>query len=294
MSDEQESQSGEEAGPLCGERLAAAREELQISLVEIAKELHLDEQKVQALEADDFAPLGAPVFAKGHLKKYAQLVKVDVDDILMGYHQLTRSEGLPPVVSDRKAPKIAASPTPWVASAVVILIIVAVAAWFFLLRPAPGDEESLPPAQAEPEIVDESSAANDTADTGLDDAADLIEPRPESAAEPIGESSEQIEQAVAPAAAAPIAVPAAVATGQLALNLNFIGDCWTEITDGNGRRLFFDLGRAGRTVSVAGAAPLSVLLGNADNVRLELNGSDYPISDADRRGQTARFTLAAP
>ncbi|MDJ0918948.1 MAG: DUF4115 domain-containing protein [Woeseiaceae bacterium] len=298
MSDEQDSQSEEGAGPRCGERLAAAREELQISLVEIAKELHLDEQKVQALEANDFAPLGAPVFAKGHLKKYAQLVKVDIDDILMDYHQLTRSEGLPPVVSDRKAPKVAASPTPWIAAGVVVLIVAAIAAWFFLLRPASDDVESEPPAQAEPAIVDESAAANVPTATRLDDGADAIEPRSQ-AAEPEREATEPVaEPAAAVTAAAETAAPsdaaASVEPGQLALDLNFIGDCWTEITDGNGRRLFFDLGRAGRTVSVAGAAPLSVLLGNADNVRLELNGIDYLISDADRRGETARFTLSAP
>ena len=169
MSDEQDSQSEAKAGPLCGERLAAAREELQISIVEIAKELHLDEQKVQALEANDFAPLGAPVFAKGHLKKYAQLVKVDLDDILLEYHQLTRSEGLPPVVSDRKVPKIAASPTPWIASAIVILIVAAVVAWFFLLRgPAAVETEPAEPAPIEPAAIDEGSSAGSGMERGGD------------------------------------------------------------------------------------------------------------------------------
>ncbi len=46
----------------------------------MAKELHLDEPKVQALEENQFDVLGAPVFAKGHLRKYAELVGVPVDD----------------------------------------------------------------------------------------------------------------------------------------------------------------------------------------------------------------------
>ena len=112
-------------------------------------------------------------------------------------------------------------------------------------------------------------------------------------------SPETSQQAAADAApeSEPVAAAAPTRTvepGELALDLVFSGECWTEITDGNGRRLFFDLGRAGRTVSVSGAAPFSVLLGNADNVRLELNGSRIPIPDDDRRGQTARFTLSAP
>ena len=62
---------------MAGERLAIARREQQIPVIEIAKELHLDEPKVRALERNEFDVLGAPVFAKGHLRKYAQLVDVD-------------------------------------------------------------------------------------------------------------------------------------------------------------------------------------------------------------------------
>lgn len=302
MSDEPETRPDEETGPRCGERLAAAREELQISVVEIAKELHLDEPKVQALEANDFAPLGAPVFAKGHLKKYAQLVKVDVDDILFDYHQLTRSEGPPPVVSNRKAPKTPASPVPWIAAAVIILVVAAIAAWFFLLRPemnlmSPDTAPAAAPSgsaleedttraigrrEAGAELADPSATLTDTATV----------PEAVSAEPAIDAATDETPSEVEPA---PISAPARdVDAGQLALDLTFSGDCWTEISDGDGRRLFFDLGKAGSTISVSGTAPLSVLLGNADNVRLQLNGVSIPIPDGDRRGQTARFTLSAP
>ena len=68
---DEETTAEDSQGPVGGERLAAARREQQISVLEIAKELHLDEPKVRALEKNDFEMLGAPVFAKGHLKKYA-------------------------------------------------------------------------------------------------------------------------------------------------------------------------------------------------------------------------------
>ncbi|MDH4054889.1 MAG: helix-turn-helix domain-containing protein, partial [Gammaproteobacteria bacterium] len=76
MSDEIDNQlveDDESAGPKGGERLAEARRALQITVIEIAKELHLDELKVRAMESNDFDVIGAPVFAKGHLRKYAQL-----------------------------------------------------------------------------------------------------------------------------------------------------------------------------------------------------------------------------
>ena len=62
------SSEDDSAGPVGGERLAAGRRERGISVHEIAKELHLDEPKVRALEENRFDVLGAPVFAKGHMR----------------------------------------------------------------------------------------------------------------------------------------------------------------------------------------------------------------------------------
>ena len=76
--------------------------------------------------------------------------------------------------------------------------------------------------------------------------------------------------------------------------MNYSGDCWTEISDANGQRLFFELGRDGRSADVTGQAPLSVLFGSADNVSVRVNGADYAISPVDRRGQTARLTIRSP
>ena len=81
-------------------------------------------------------------------------------------------------------------------------------------------------------------------------------------------------------------------TGQLRLLITYSGDCWTEITDATGRRLFFGLGSDGRTVELSGEAPFNVLFGNAEFVSLEVNGSEYDLSTAARRGRTARLTIA--
>ena len=84
----QTNESSEEsaAAPVCGERLADARREQGISIRDIAKELHLDEPKVRALEENRFEVLGAPVFAKGHMRKYAELVGAPVDELLTEYY----------------------------------------------------------------------------------------------------------------------------------------------------------------------------------------------------------------
>ena len=51
------------------------------------------------------------------------------------------------------------------------------------------------------------------------------------------------------------------------------------------------LGSDGRTVELSGTAPFDVLLGNANNVSLQLNGSAYVIDSIDRLGR-ARFSVA--
>ena len=133
---EEQAAQDESQGPMGGERLVEARRELQIPVIDIAKELHLDEYKVRALEGNDFDVIGAPVFAKGHLRKYAQLVQVSEADVMADYYTLTRAAGAPPVVSTRSRPRQIISPGPWVA-AIIVIFIAATAYWWFVSREAP-------------------------------------------------------------------------------------------------------------------------------------------------------------
>ena len=150
MSDEQDKHTDEQAADdasnaVGGERLAVARREQQISVLEVAKELHLDEPKVRALERNEFEVLGAPVFAKGHLRKYAQLVGVDEDDVFSDYYQLTRSEKLPPIVIGRSKVRQELSPGPWIAVIIVVLAAAAAYWWFGVREPATPPQPAPPP-----------------------------------------------------------------------------------------------------------------------------------------------------
>ena len=285
MSDESESpevESSESTGPLAGERLAAARRELEITILDVAKELHLDEPKVRALERNDFEILGAPVFAKGHLRKYAQLVGVPIEDVLADYYSLSRSTGAPPLVARVAKPEQTLSPGPWIA-VIVVVIVVAAAYWYFVVRqPAQTTQPVAPvemPAQ-EQETVEE--ATEDLPVPVQEEAVDIEDDVP--SAEPSAERSE----------AAPQPAPAPVSEGAVRLTVTFTADCWPEITDAAGERLFFALGSEGRTVTVEGAEPLSALFGSADSVILEVNGVSRPIAASERRGDTARMTIVTP
>ena len=64
-----------------GLQLTAARERAGWSLLQVADKLHLDVSTVRALEADDFAALGALVYVRGHLRRYGELLGMPAGDI---------------------------------------------------------------------------------------------------------------------------------------------------------------------------------------------------------------------
>ncbi len=273
-SDEPEAEA---AGARAGERLKEARREQQISVLEVAKELHLDEAKVRALERNEFDKLGAPVFAKGHLRKYAELVGVDPDDVFTDYYQMTRSESPPPVVvATRSKPRQELSPLPWVA-AIVVIGIAAAAYWWFVVQSG----SIALPNEAAPETVEPEQRAEPTQaqpESEPDTAAAAEQQPPPAVIEPERETGPD---------------PEAVADGETRLRLQFSGDCWTEISDARGRRLFFDMGRAGRDVELSGRAPFTVLFGNAENVAVEVNGEAYPVAPSNPGSRTARLTIVS-
>src|SRR5580700_7127703 len=57
-----------------GARLRAARELKGLTMLQAAEKLHVDPRTLEALEAEDFAALGADVYVRGHLRRYAELI----------------------------------------------------------------------------------------------------------------------------------------------------------------------------------------------------------------------------
>lgn len=281
MSDEQdkpveEQPEAEPTGPLCGERLAEARRAQQISVLEVAKELHLDEPKVRALERNEFEILGAPVFAKGHLRKYAQLVGVDEGDVFTDYYRMTRQEAAPPVIIGRQRARQELSPGPWIAVIIVILVAAASYWWFAVFA----EQAAQPATTPEATPIEQQGAAIENTIQNAD--PEIVT---EQVSEPVASEPEPAPQVTA---AAP------VADGEVSLSLSFSGDCWTEISDARGQRLFFEMGRNGSSVELSGVAPFAVLFGNVDNVDVRVNGNQYPVSSNNPGSRMARLTIMNP
>lgn len=281
----------ESPGLLAGQRLAEARRANDITIAEIAKELHLDESKVQALEENQFEVLGAPVFAKGHLRKYAELVGMPIDEMLADYYQLNRAAGAPPVVGPRRArPPRDIALGRWVGGIMLVLIVGGLSYWW--TNREPSQEPASAAGVLEPFATERAADEADSPGESLpaeDGGNEAVETLADDAAAP--DQAGDITQGVVEESAA---TPGGDIEGQVLLVMEYSGDCWTEVTDANGERLFFGLGQAGQRVSRNGTPPLRALFGDYNNVSITVDGVEFPISASARRGNTARVTINTP
>ncbi|CAG8866551.1 Cytoskeleton protein RodZ [Pseudomonas fluorescens] len=98
----------------------------------------------------------------------------------------------------------------------------------------------------------------------------------------------------APAVQAPVAAavqsaaPAPAGDGKV--HIQFVADCWTSVTDGNGKVLFSAIKRKGDSLDVTGKPPFAVRLGFARGAQVSYNGQAVDLSPFTS-GQTARLKL---
>ncbi len=266
-----------------GAQLRKARRARGVELDKVAQALRIESPSIEALEADRFDAFSAPVFAKGYLKRYADYLGLNPDDLLLRYYQQVGREEMPVVgVSAPIKLRDDRQVGVWIV-AVLLLLIVALAGLFWWRsgadRPPPPQNSVAPLVDPEPpvELVppQPAEAAAETATEGV------LAPPPEAAP---AAGNDQL--AGGGAAAQPPAAPAT-----LSIELAFTEDCWAEVTDGSGARLFYGLGRAGASSRFAATPPVSFLLGNVSGVQVSVDGATYEVPRANRQGNLARFVL---
>ncbi|WP_426234428.1 RodZ domain-containing protein [Pseudomonas sp. TWP3-2] len=94
----------------------------------------------------------------------------------------------------------------------------------------------------------------------------------------------------APVAPAVAAAPTAAVAGQGQVQVQFVADCWTQVSDGSGKVLFSGLKRKGDSLAVAGKPPFAVRLGYARGAQISYNGQPVDIAPFTS-GETARLKL---
>ena len=112
-----------------GGQLLAARERLGLTVAQAAESLRVDATVIESLEAGRFYALGAPVFARGYLRHYAELLGESLEEVTGRYETLEESSRPPditavPHLAGQGGKRRARWPLVLVAVALVVIVLV--------------------------------------------------------------------------------------------------------------------------------------------------------------------------
>ncbi|MBT0623931.1 helix-turn-helix domain-containing protein [Pseudomonas fluorescens] len=311
-----------------GETLRQARESNGWSLAEVALKLNLTTTSLGNLEAGAFDKLPGHTFARGYIRAYAKLLGIDQTVLVQEFDQFTGTDSQGSNVHGlgRIEEPVRVSHT--ILRIVSLLLLIAVIGGGFVwwqdqasqrskdltsnamehveVESADGTTQIHPLDEPEDQAVAEGQAAPEApaaaeqpapeAGTAAATAAVPTPAAPAAPAAPTAQAHTPAAAAQAPAPAAPAAptvapptAPALIA-GDGHIQITFVADCWTQVTDGNGKVLFSGLKRKGDTLDQGGKPPLTLRLGFARGAQVAYNGQPVDVAPFTS-GETARLKL---
>jgi cytoskeleton protein RodZ len=287
-----------------GQELAAAREERGLALSDVAQQLKFAPRQLEALEQENFAALPGATFARGMVRSYARLLKLDPEPLVQrvsGHFEIPDSNRLAaryhqPVPFSDNARR---STFVYLAMSLGVLVLVGGIAyeWHQERTAAAKKSTTLAKAQkstrsSEPRVVavapaaapaSASAPARPMSPEKVTDKPKLAE-KIKIAEQP--KPAEQPKVAEAPAAA----VSTGPKSGPNRLVVRTDGEAWIEIRDAADRMLVSSLNPPGSERVVRGRPPYTLVIGNASNVRVTYD--DKPVDLAPHtRQDVARLTV---
>ena len=295
-----------EASETVGEILRNKREEIGLSLDEITEKLNLDSNLIELLENNDFEKFKVETYLKGYLRAYSKLLGIDGDRIIKLYKE-SNPEKEPEILPDVKPKnqKNSSDRSVKLFSYIIGLsIALSMLIWYqknITIRPDTNNNNignielnknnEINGVDTSYKIITHSdywqwpidNIPDRYRDSGENDNSKSV--KNEKIKDNIKENV--IQEEVLETEESPI-----YETQQSAdtVVLNLRGDSWIEIYDREGNRLFLDLAQGGKNYIINGNSPFDILLGAANEVSVEFNGSLVNIEPYIRYG-IARFTL---
>lgn len=282
-----------------GKLLVWGRERAGFTQEQIAKELYMTLTKVRALELDDYRHMGADTFTRGYLRSYANLVKLDVVQVLAAYDRHAQKHGL----NEQLLPKKQESTTKplWQFGALIMIVLLMlwlISVWFFDNRKEP--EYDLPVAMipttdifssssaagssaaAEPLMMTDSSSAN--INQVLAPVIDIASLSGSSSSSFVGSTETSSIASVSESVSSTPSSSTSANNSRVGaldeIKFIFTEECWLEVSDSRGDVLVADLQPAGGRLVLQGKAPFDIKLGNAPATQIELNNERIAVVPA--------------
>ena len=307
-----------------GDTLRQARESNGWSLAEVALKLNLTTTSLGNLETGAFDKLPGHTFARGYIRAYAKLLGIDQTLLVQQFDQFTGTDSQGSNVHGlgRIEEPVRVSHT--ILRIVSLLLLIAVIGGGFVwwqdqtsqrskdltsnamehveVESADGTTQIHPLDEPEDQAVVESQAAPQAplaTEQPTAPAAAAAVPAASTPAAPVAQVHTPAAAVQAPASTAPAAPTApamsppttpALIAGDGRVQVTFVSDCWTQLTDGNGKVLFSGLKRKGDTLDQGGKPPLTLRLGFARGAQVAYNGQPVDVAPFTS-GETARLKL---
>lgn len=292
-----------------GELLRGYREQVGLPQQEAARLANLGVSIVAAIESDDYASLGMPVYARGYYRRYAKVVGCDAESVLRAYEDATETASPIPVITQR--PSIPYGPSPMqkpLIGAVVIGVLVVLLAYLYWPQGAPN--------RSDPQSVVELAGGDDHQPSTLggvesnqntDDPTPTLMPLPAIRRPVVGDMANAIDasdsansaatqSAEQPSSARPSEVieklGSTVPPNRLEIVLGS-EEAWIDVTDALGEKLSYRTASAGETLRFDGEPPYSLSLGRAYSLSVRYGGVELDLSHVMDSAGRARLTVAA-
>lgn len=311
--------------------LKTAREEMSLSIEQVAQELHLRPTVVKALEEEKYSEFSSDVFLKGYFRTYCRLVKLHEDRMIELLEKQLNALKEQTDKSQEKVVKAQQSKKrrKKIITFCIFLVCASLVYVVYLLSTQSGNfiSESASPDNTQNEKVENTYASVNTVspETSAPEAEnESIESLAENASNHADNFPETMDQAelksldsaeetdnntapVSPISAnvnetMPSEIVQAETEGAEILesressalaNLNavFSGDCWFKLTDGTGKTVMADLKRANDQINYQGQAPFHIVIGDASKVSLSFNGKSVDLTQYGSRNGRAEIHL---
>lgn len=260
-----------------GPRLRSARERRGLTVEQAALKLHLDPAVLQSLEAEDFGALGAPIFVKGYVGRYAELVGESAESL-----QQLLAGAVIPVPDLTRIPRARAEGSRFMGPATIALaagLVLATSLWWGISR---WHERHAPPTPARiaPRKLIARRIASGTPAVAGKAAVAMAAPALRAAV------ARRAANRAGQAAAGP-------SKGEVRITLKFSTASWVEVKDAAGKRLYRAMAPAAAVRVFKGPAPLHVVLGYAPAATLVVDGRATSIGALAQVDHVASFEVAA-
>ena len=309
-----------------GATLRKAREGRSMSLADVAAALHLSTTALQNLESGAFDRLPGHTFARGYIRAYAKLLGMDQELLVREYDQATGTNAMGSSVASIgriEEPARVSHGLLRMLSLAVLAVLVLVAFFWWQDRTVDNDDLAISTGiqQVEVESADGTTQIHplEPEDQAVELAQEeVVVPMPEQSAVTTGTDSPATTDAEATAQVvaatpgvtepvlaepvvevAPVAIAASAETesetvvaaaGEGLLSVQFTANCWTQVTDANGKVLVNALKRPGESIQLAVKLPVELRLGFVSGAQVAFNGKPVDIQPFTS-GETARLKL---